>query len=199
MFLGTLGRQRPLGREDHHQLDHRRLEHHDPALREHPRRLLRGQHRLGLGGQGRPASAVTQLGLPRTRTSSMFIASDNVCGGRPRHPRHRRLPGRPGPTSPPCLADHEPATPTASSWPTPTRAGNLENINSGLNLDLEGGSPLRLQPSPRRRQRRDVRRLGPVRHRHDQRAVWAKLLTPAGSQLPAVFRQMPLGQDDVLK
>ena len=82
-------------------------------------------------------------------------------------------------------------------WANANRPGTHENINAGLELTEEGGLAVSEQPSSRRRQRRDVRRLGPVHRRGHRREVWAKLVTPQGSKLPEPFGQSPLDPSDL--
>ena len=92
-----------------------------------------------------------------------------------------------------------PARPTAPAGPRPTtRAQNpYESINfASNNLTAEGAFPF---PSSNHTGGINVLFCdGGVRFISDtvDGTVWSKLVTPAGSQLPAPFRQMPLGSDE---
>ena len=127
----------------------------------------------------------------------MFIASDNVCGGS----NH----GTPGNAM--CISDNYLA-PVANAgtfidgpaWLDANVSGSGENINAGLVASIEGSTPY---PSSRHPGGINVvfcdgsGRFIPETINAD---VWAKIITPAGSQLPCspstgCFKQTPLSQD----
>jgi prepilin-type processing-associated H-X9-DG protein len=115
---------------------------------------------------------------------TMFLGSDNVC----QSPRSRTdcLGGQLAPTS----------EKDGPGWDMANRRGTFENINFARKLSVEGSFPF-------------------VNSGHDLGAnfvfcdgsvrfidstidgtVYAKLLTPAGEQLPSAMRQLPLSQAD---
>jgi prepilin-type N-terminal cleavage/methylation domain-containing protein/prepilin-type processing-associated H-X9-DG protein len=130
----------------------------------------------------------------------MFVGSDNICGGS----------GHTTPGNGQCLADTsstgaQPSLtpnntlqpPDGHSWTDANRTGNFENINFGLSLSDEGSSPY---PSSRHPGGINVGMCdGSVKFVSDKidGVVWSKLLTPAGSQLPALFKQLPVSQDAI--
>ncbi|MDB5349437.1 MAG: prepilin-type N-terminal cleavage/methylation protein [Planctomycetota bacterium] len=131
----------------------------------------------------------------------MFIGSDNICGG-----ASHATPGNGG-----CVADTGATQPSLSpytlngtvtdgqSWVSANTPGSLENINAGLAVGAEGTAPY---PSSRHPGGVNVVMCDGSAHFVTETIngiVWSKILTPAGSQLPSTFRQMPLNQDDVLK
>ena len=113
----------------------------------------------------------------------MFVASDNVCGS-----------GTGG-----CLktTDLAPALgqTDGAGWARANQNTSFENINSGLFLTEEGSSPF-----PNSKHNGGVVVLmcdGSARFIKTDVSgtVWAKLITPAGEQLPSQFNQLPVAAD----
>jgi prepilin-type N-terminal cleavage/methylation domain-containing protein/prepilin-type processing-associated H-X9-DG protein len=124
---------------------------------------------------------------------TMFFGSHNICGGS----NH----GTPGNGD--CLNDNgllsTSITGDGPSWMEANlkNAYNFEYINYGLNLTDEGSSPY---PNSRHSGNFNVVMCdGSTRTIADsiQGNVWAKLITPAGSQLPLTFKQLPVSGDDI--
>ncbi len=111
----------------------------------------------------------------------MFMGSDNICNN-----------GK-------CLTTSD-LTPVAgvsdgAGWARANKAGSYENINSGNSSTDEGSSPY---PNSKHAG-------GVVVTMADGSSkfiktevdgtIWAKLITPAGQQLPAQFNQLPMSSD----
>lgn len=121
---------------------------------------------------------------------TMFLTSDNICGG-----RNHATPGNGACQSDGGLAPRN-ATEDGPSWRDANRQGNFENLNYGLSLKDEGSFPY-----PTSRHFGGVNTVmcdGSARFIRDtiDGTVWAKLVTPAGSQLPAAFSQLPVDASD---
>lgn len=124
---------------------------------------------------------------------TMFLASDNICGG-----SNHTTPGNGA-----CITDNgltsTSATGDGPAWLDANRSGNFENLNFGLNLSDEGGFPY-----PTSRHPGGVNTVmvdGSARFITDtiNGTVWAKLITPAGSQLPPAIKQLPVNSSDYEK
>ena len=122
-----------------------------------------------------------------------FIASDNICGGA----NH----GTPGNGK--CMSDNgltssaSVTPPDGLAWKDANKVGNFENINHGLNLTTEGSNPY---PSSRHPGGVNVVFCdGSARFISDgiDGIVWAKIITPAGSQLPPLYKQFPVDGGDI--
>ncbi|MEO6811356.1 MAG: DUF1559 domain-containing protein [Isosphaeraceae bacterium] len=119
----------------------------------------------------------------------LFMGSDNICGG----------------GSGTCSSGT--LTPTVNSttgiisdgpgWNAANQPGSYENINVGASMTDEGSSPYASSRHPGGVN--VVMCDGSTRFITDQvnGAVWAKLITKAGSQLPALYRQTPLSADAI--
>lgn len=114
----------------------------------------------------------------------MFTASDDVCGT--------------GGSTVDCTKGGLTASGDVdgSGWARANQEGTFENINGGLRLTIEGTFPYLL--SNHSSGVNAVFCDGSTRFLKSSIAgtVYAKLVTPAGSKLPAWCSQMPLSQDD---
>ena len=124
-----------------------------------------------------------------------FMASDNVCAQiharATAAARHTRRPRRWSPST--AAFDTGPAGACANS------AGFYENINGSLQQGGEEGS----SPYASSRHAGGVNMTmcdGSTRFVKDtiDGRVYAKLLTPAGSQLPPLIKHTPMNQDDLI-
>ncbi len=83
------------------------------------------------------------------------------------------------------------------SWKFANYIGTNENINNGLNVSIEGASPY---PSSGHSGGINIVMCDGsasfVREGVDG-TVWAKVITPQGSKLPAIYRQLPVNSDDI--
>ncbi len=133
----------------------------------------------------------------------MFLGSDNVCGGS----------GHSSPGNGQCQADLGLLPQSANgqisdgaSWISANQSGTYENINFGVSLGIEGGAPY---ASSRHPGGVNVCMCdGSTRFVSEtiNGDIWAKIITPAGSQLPCIsntagpcFKQTPLSQDQVIQ
>jgi len=121
---------------------------------------------------------------------TMFIASDNVCGGNPGT----------GMCQTGLTAHLDPATNKqvdGDNWTYANHPSSFENINFGKNLTSEGSFPFPNSNHPG----------GIVVVMCDgstkfisqdiNGTVWAKLITPAGSTGVGTYRQLPLNNSDI--
>jgi len=143
----------------------------------------------GLAVAATSPSAVINWAAPHPNFV-MFFGSDNICGG----------------GNGTCLAGLNPVLnsgtgsyETGDSWALANQSGTMENINSGLSATDEGSSPY--ASSRHNGGVNTVMCDGSARFVSDtiDGKVWAKLITPAGSQLLPIYRQTPLNQDDFIK
>jgi prepilin-type N-terminal cleavage/methylation domain-containing protein/prepilin-type processing-associated H-X9-DG protein len=126
----------------------------------------------------------------------MFIGSDDICGA--------SVPGTGKCSTTVGLAPFANtgtgAVETGISWAYANKPGGNENINAGQAASSEGSTPY---PSSRHNGGVNVCMCdGSVRFVTDtiDGRTWAKILTPAGSQLPpALYKQTPLSQDEFIK
>ena len=119
-----------------------------------------------------------------------FLASDNVCNG-----------GGTGLAGTGSCGTSSPGTQGGKTfgphWANANRPGTHENINAGLKVTEEGGSPY---PSSHHPGGVNVVMCdGSARFVAEDidGEVWAKLVTPQGSTLPGPFGQSPLNPDDL--
>lgn len=141
--------------------------------------LLLGENTLTGYSPGTPYSG----GLPTNWACplpnfAMFLASDDVC--------------RSTQSESDCLAGQlqpKPNGETGAGWSWANRAGSFERINYGANLKVEGSSPFVNSGHPGGSN--FVFCDGSVRFIPStiDGAVYARLITPAGSALPAPIRQ----------
>jgi len=123
---------------------------------------------------------------------TVFMASDNICGG----PNHA-TPGNGQCINDNSLTPNNQATPPdGPGWNSANQVGSYENINYGVNLAEEGNFPY-----PCSRHSGGVNAVmcdGTGHFISDQvnGIVWAKLITPAGSTLPPIFKQLPVDSSD---
>ncbi len=128
-----------------------------------------------------------------------FMASDNVCGAaNPGTGRCQATTGLTEPTLSPIPGNG--SYETGSAWGFANANGSFENINGSLQQGGEEGS----SPYASSRHSGGVNVAmcdGSVRFIADSidGRVYAKLITPAGNQLPPLFRQTTLNQDEFIK
>jgi len=128
----------------------------------------------------------------------MFIGSDSVCNGG----SGVNGTGDCGSTYPgPLSAVINPATNTNddshTAWNLANNPQTLENINHGLNLTDDGSWPY---PSSYHPGGVNVVMCdGSARFVNDNinGVVWSKILTPSGSKLPNLYRQLPVNADEI--
>ncbi len=146
----------------------------------------------GLAGLSGPPPAVINWAAPHPNFMG-FMASDNVCMG--------SAIGDGG-----CFATGDlqliPANggfDTGPGWKRSNSAGSYENVNGSLQVGGEEGS----SPYASSRHSGGVNMTmcdGSTRFVKDtiDGRVYAKLLSPAGSQLPPVLKHTPMNQDDLI-
>jgi prepilin-type N-terminal cleavage/methylation domain-containing protein/prepilin-type processing-associated H-X9-DG protein len=130
-----------------------------------------------------------------------FCASDNVCGG-----AGHATPGNglcmedTSATTQPSLTPNNTNTPPdGQSWIDANRVGLFENINYGLNMIDEGSF---IYPTSRHPSGVNVVMCdGSAKFVSDtiNGIVWSKLITPAGSQLPPLIKQLPVDASEIEK
>ncbi len=146
--------------------------------------VILSENHLAGASQGTPFSGntVTNWATPHPNFM-MFVASDNICSGGN---------GR-------CLTSNDlspsQGTTDGLGWARANKQGTFENINYGNVLTEEGSSPY-----PNSKHNGGVVVLmadGSARFvKTDiEGTVWAKLVTPAGEQLPPLFNQLPVAAD----
>jgi prepilin-type N-terminal cleavage/methylation domain-containing protein/prepilin-type processing-associated H-X9-DG protein len=115
-------------------------------------------------------------------TFALFMGSDDVCGGA---------------NSGACWASLNSGTNATDSqwWSYANRVGTFENLGFGQNLSIEGSFPFASSGHPNGGNFAFCD--GSVRFVQNSidGTVYAKILTPAGSKLPAGLKQQPVSQD----
>jgi len=127
---------------------------------------------------------------------TVFMASDNVCGGA----------GHKNPGNGQCINDNtlqavntnatQGLPPDGPGWGSANQVGSFENLNFGVNLSDEGSFPF---PCSRHGGGVNVIMCDGSGHFISDQIngiVWAKLVTPAGGQLPPLFKQLPVDSSD---
>ena len=143
-------------------------------------------------------TAITNWACPHPNFVA-FLGSDNVCNGGTGSVGT----GKCG-TSTNATSVLQSSVVTATglnsdgpSWKFANYIGTNENINNGLNVSIEGASPY---PSSGHSGGVNIVMCDGsasfVREGIDG-SVWSKLITPQGSKLPAIYRQLPVNSDDV--
>jgi prepilin-type N-terminal cleavage/methylation domain-containing protein/prepilin-type processing-associated H-X9-DG protein len=145
--------------------------------------LLLGENTLAGASGGTPnysKSIETNWASPLP-SFCMFIASDNVCG------QDGNCIG--GQLAPTASQDDGPG------WQEANRNGNLENINFGQNLSIEGSFPFANSAHPSGGNFAFCD--GSVRFISSSidGTVYAKIITPSGGKLPLICKQLPVNQD----
>jgi len=152
--------------------------------------LLLSENNLAGASGGYPASANTETNWACPHPNAiMFVGSDDVCtksaGGNCSTATDLK------PTS--VSGKQENGT----GWKRANQTGSFENINFGVNLTDEGSfiNPFSFHPGGIVVVMCD----GSTKfiNQDIDGAVWAQLLTPAGSSLPGPFRQLPLNSADI--
>jgi len=152
----------------------------------------------GLSGASSTPPPVINWAAPHPNFM-MFVASDDVCGA------SSPGTGKCSTTSGLGPFNNNGTVETGAAWAFANRPGGNENINAGQQASAEGSTPY---PSSRHNGGVNVCMCdGSVRFVSDtiDGRTWAKVVTPAGSQLPppngsfAGFKQTPLNQDELIK
>jgi prepilin-type N-terminal cleavage/methylation domain-containing protein/prepilin-type processing-associated H-X9-DG protein len=131
-------------------------------------------------------NAITNWACPHPNFIG-FVASDNICGQNGQCYNSTAL---------------APVTTVGSQtdgagWALANQVGSFENINFGLDLTDEGSF---IYPCSYHSGGINVVMCDGSAHFISQTidgTVWSKLITPAGSKLPALYRQLPVGSDDL--
>jgi prepilin-type N-terminal cleavage/methylation domain-containing protein/prepilin-type processing-associated H-X9-DG protein len=128
----------------------------------------------------------------------MFIGSDSVCnGGSGINGTGDCGQTYPGPLSSRINQTTGTNDDSGTSWNLANNPQTLENINYGLNLTDDGSWPY---PSSYHPGGVNVVMCdGSARFVNDNinGVVWSKVLTPSGSKLPPLYRQLPVNADEI--